>query len=276
MRVRNHRLLGADDAPVEFRQSPNQSSGTIVPEYLVVHYTAGRSASSSIEWLCDKDARASAHLVIDRKGAITQLVAFNRKAWHAGVSRWAGRDGVNAFSIGIELDNPGKLTRLTNGWASAWGDAVDGDKVLEATHKNGGAACGWHTYSAEQLEALRRVAACLVNHYGLKDVVGHDDIAPGRKTDPGPAFPMVSFRSAVLGRQQESRALFRATAVLNIRNGPGVEHEKLAFGPLPQGTLLEAIGESGVWRQVDVQDEIDGDTHRTGWVHGHYIEPVVP
>lgn len=272
MKVSNHRLIGDDGNAVEFRRSPNQSSGRITPEYLVIHYTAGRSASSSINWLCDKNAQASAHLVIDRKGAVTQLVGFDRKAWHAGVSRWAGRDGVNAFSIGIELDNPGKLTRITNGWTSAWGDAVDDGKVLEAAHNNGGPVCGWHTYAGEQLEALRQVAACLVSHYDLKDVIGHDDIAPGRKTDPGPAFPMPSLRSAVVGRRQETRELLAATAVLNIRSGPGVEHDKLAFGPLPLGTKVEVIGESGVWRQVDVQDEIDGDTHRTGWVHGHYLK----
>ncbi|MBR9912862.1 MAG: N-acetylmuramoyl-L-alanine amidase [Gammaproteobacteria bacterium] len=273
MRVVNHRLIGDNGTPVEFRRSPNQSD-TIKPEFLVIHYTAGRSASSSINWLTNKDARASAHLVIGQDGATTQLVAFNRKAWHAGSSRWAGREGLNSCSIGIELDNPGRLERRVNGWCSTWGDPVDPANVIEARHKNGGAECGWHTYSGAQLETLQNIAVCLVNHYDLLDVIGHDDIAPGRKSDPGPAFPMARIRSAVIGREQEVVEVFVTVAVLNIRSGPGVEYEKLAFGPLPLGTRLEVIGESGVWRHIDVLDVLDGDSHRTGWVHGHYIESV--
>lgn len=273
MKVVSHRLLHDDDTPVKFDKSPNQS-GEIGPEYLVIHYTAGRSASSSVNWLTNRDAQASAHLVIGRDGSVTQLVAFNRKAWHAGVSRWAGRDNVNSFSIGIELDNPGKLTRNADGWMSAWGDPVAPGQVVEAVHKNGGSLTGWHTYSGEQLEMLRDVATCLVRKYNLRDIIGHDDIAPSRKSDPGPAFPMDSIRSAALGRVQETADVHRTTATLNIRSGPGVEHEKLDFGPLPDGTQLELIGENGVWRKVDVLDEIDGDTHRTGWVHGHYIAPA--
>lgn len=181
-----------------------------------------------------------------RDGEITQLVAFNRKAWHAGTSRWAGRNGVNAFSIGIELDNPGKLKQQVNGWTSAWGDPVEPINVFESAHKNGGAVCGWHTYSGKQLEVLRHVTACLVNHYGLTDVIGHDDVAPDRKSDPGPAFPMESLQSAVLGREQEQAEIFNTSAVVNIRNGPGVENDKLAFGPLAAGTQVEVIAQSGV------------------------------
>jgi N-acetylmuramoyl-L-alanine amidase len=270
MKIVNHRLVGEDGTNIEFKRSPNQS-GEITPEYLVIHYTAGRSAASSINWLLDPLAKASAHLLISRDGSITQLVAFNRKAWHAGVSRWAGRDGLNGFSLGIELDNSGKLERRGGGWSTTWGDAVDACNVIEAAHKNGGSVRGWHAYTGEQLEVLRAVAACLVNRYKLKDVIGHDDIAPSRKSDPGPAFPMHSIRSAVMGRGEEVPEIYRTAAVLNIRSGPGVEHGKLEFGPLPAGTRLEVIAQRGMWRQVDVLDEINGDTHRTGWVHAHYI-----
>lgn len=273
MKIANHRLIAEGSSPVDFQRSPNQS-GRITPEYLVIHYTAGRSAESSVSWLLNADAKASAHLLIGRDGSITQLVAFNRKAWHAGVSRWAGRNGVNAFSLGIELDNPGKLERRSSGWATAWGDPISAEEVIEASHKNGGPTSGWCAYTAEQLEALRTVAATLVNKYGLKDVIGHDDIAPGRKTDPGPAFPMASLRSAVVGRREDAPELFETSTVLNIRQGPSVDDVRLDFGPLPEGTRLEVIGESGAWRQVDVLDEIDGETHRTGWVHGHYIRPA--
>ncbi len=115
MKVLNHRLHKDEGTPYDFVRSPNQSD-PIEPEYLIMHYTAGRNAQSSINWLVNPQARASAHVVIGADGEITQLVAFNRKAWHAGSSQWAGRIGVNNFSIGIELDNPGALTRRSSGW----------------------------------------------------------------------------------------------------------------------------------------------------------------
>ena len=70
-----------------------------------MHYTAGASAESSIDWLTNPDARASAHVLIARDGGITQLVPFDRRAWHAGRSRWKDRTGLNGWSFGIELDN---------------------------------------------------------------------------------------------------------------------------------------------------------------------------
>lgn len=270
MKVSNHRLIMDDGEPVTFTRSPNQSR-QIDPEYLVIHYTAGRSAAGSISWLTNPNAKASAHLVIGQDGEITQLVAFNRKAWHAGESRWAGRSGVNNFSIGIELDNPGHLKRQGDGWTNKWNDPVDAGNVVEAAHKNGGSVRGWHAYSGDQLEAVMNVAACLVNHYQLQGIVGHDDIAPNRKIDPGPAFPMESIRSSVMGRMEDAPEIMATSTALNVRSGPGVDFDKLSFSPLAQGTRLEIIGEQGVWRQVDVLDSIDGDTHRTGWVHGHYL-----
>lgn len=270
MRVSNHRLLQDDGAPIPFQKSPNQSS-TIEPEFLVMHYTAGRSAGSSINWLTDPNAKASAHLVISDDGEITQLVAFNRKAWHAGVSRWEGRSGVNNFSIGIEFDNPGILKRQGGRWTNAWGDEIDQSRVVEAEHKNGGPVRGWYAYNATQLESAREVAACLVRHYGLRSVIGHDDVSPDRKVDPGPAFPMNLFSGIAQGRAEDAPEIYTTTDALNIRNGPGVDNDRLDFAPLPKGTRLEIIAEQGVWRQVDVVDEIQSETHRNGWVHSHYI-----
>ena len=108
MKIDNHRLIADNGQPVRYVETPNHG-GVMTPEYLVMHYTAGSSAESAVAWLCNPEAKASAHLVIGRDGSITQLAAFNRSAWHAGQSRWAGRNSLNAFSIGIELDNAGKL-----------------------------------------------------------------------------------------------------------------------------------------------------------------------
>ena len=200
MKVNNHRLIKDDGSQVAYTQSPNMGS-TISPIYLVVHYTAGRSFSSSVDWLTNPIAKASAHLVIGRAGEIEQLVPFNRKAWHAGRSQWGELVGLNSYSIGIELDNAGRLTRTQSGDWSAWfGGAYTDSEVAELVHKHEHELSGWHTYTQEQMDALIAVSLALQEKYGFADILGHDDIAPNRKADPGPAFPMMSFRSHILGR----------------------------------------------------------------------------
>ena len=235
-----------------------------------MHYTAGRSAASSINWLTNADAKASAHLVIGRDGSITQLVPFNRIAWHAGTSRWEGLTGMNSHSIGIELDNAGILTRQGGKW-KAWfgGEYVDED-VVEAVHKHESQMRGWHGYTEDQIGSTLEVGRLLVKHYKLKDVIGHDDIAPGRKQDPGPAFPIESFRAAVLGRRETDSELYRTIAHLNIRSGPGQTFDKLRDQALPPDTRLALNRREGEWCLVDVLDE-QGAPDLSGWVHGDYI-----
>ncbi len=270
MEIREQRLYQGEVTPIPFRESPNQS-GEITPEHLVMHFTKGASAESSIQWLLNPAARASAHLVIGRDGDITQLVEFNKKAWHAGASRWEGRAHLNNFSIGIELDNYGDLEGGPGNWRTSWGRSVPDSEVVELAHKFDGRTRGWHMFPEKQLMSALEVAQSLVAHYRLKDVVGHEDVSPGRKWDPGPAFPMTSFRAALFGRDDETAELYAATTALNIRSGPGTQHEKLAVSPLPEGTRVEVLQEQGVWRLVDVQDTINGEMDIVGWVHGRYL-----
>lgn len=199
MLIRDHRLIPAGAVTAAFRASPNQG-GPLNAEFLVMHYTAASSAGGAIDWLCNPVAKASAHLVIGRDGSVTQLVPFDRQAWHAGRSQWQGRAGLNRCSIGIELDNAGALSGGPGEWKTAWGAPIQDQYVRDLPHKFDGIVRGWHAYAPVQLDVARELAALLVAEYGLKDVIGHDDIAPGRKSDPGPAFPMASFRAAVLGR----------------------------------------------------------------------------
>ena len=205
MRIVRNRLIADEGSAVPYRRSPNQSPG-IDPAYVVMHYTAGASAESSIDWLTNPAARASAHLVVARDGSVTQLVAFDRQAWHAGHSKWRDLEGLNAHAFGIELDNGGPLERRLDGaWYTPFGTVVAEDDVVEAPHRNGGPVRGWHAYSTEQLLAAAEVANLLVHHFDLLDVIGHDDIARGRKLDPGPAFPMRTFRARVLGPRRRIR-----------------------------------------------------------------------
>ncbi len=97
--------------------------------------------------------RVSSHVFIRRTGEVKQFVPFDKRAWHAGVSSFAGRRNCNDFSIGIELEG--------------------------TEHQS---------YELEQYAAMSEVCAALMRHYGILELRGHSDIAPGRKTDPGPAF----------------------------------------------------------------------------------------
>jgi len=273
MKILNHRLHQDDGTPFPFERSPNQG-GEVEHELLVMHYTAGRSAGSSVAWLTNPASRASAHLVIGRDGSITQLVAFNRVAWHAGVSSWLARSGVNQFSLGIELDNAGALTRHDGRWRAWFGQEYEPPEVIEAVHKHQTEPKGWHLFTEPQLEAAVEVAALLVGRYGLREVVGHEDVAPHRKEDPGPVFPLSSFRSKVLGRQENEPEVHETTTSLNIRQGPGTEFATLPRSPLPPGTRVEILEAQERWRFVEVLAPAGEAADLQGWVHGGFLRRV--
>lgn len=126
---------------------------------LVLHYTGMRSAAAAIERLRDSAARVSSHYVVEEDGTVWRLVPEQRRAWHAGVSYWRGRHALNDRSIGIEIVNPG------------------------------------HEFGYRPFPALQMAGVCelcldiLARHpIAARDVVGHSDIAPDRKQDPGELF----------------------------------------------------------------------------------------
>jgi N-acetylmuramoyl-L-alanine amidase len=274
MRVRNHLLVGDDGNAVRFSASPNVSAG-IDQKYIVIHYTAGTRSRSAENTFLDRSAKTSAHLIIDRDGAILQMVAFNRRAWHAGVSRWRGLDYLNSFAIGIELVNAGRLKKVGERWLTWIGQEIPVDDVMVATHKHETAPAGWQLYTEAQLMATIAVCQTLRQAYaGILDVIGHDDIAPTRKSDPGPAFPMDSVRSRAMGRGDDEMAVLHVTtARVNLRQGPGTSFELVQPSPLDIGTRLAVRARAASWCAVDVLDGA-GDAIATGWVHGDYIKPV--
>lgn len=124
-------------------------------ELIVLHYTAMADAKSALDRLCNPEAEVSAHYLIAKDGTLYRLVDEEKRAWHAGEGRWAGREDVNSRSIGIELDNDG---------------TSDFDEPL--------------------MTSLEALLADLIERHELtpKAVIGHSDLAPGRKHDPGPHF----------------------------------------------------------------------------------------
>lgn len=174
--------------------------------YLVMHFTGGWNAKNSIEDWKRKNDGVLAHIVIDRNGSLVQCRATNRTAGHAGQSRWKDRKtgkvwtGLNSCSIGIELCNCGDLDRSVYPVTANVGDLrLYNTPIprLHAKHKNGGPMEDWETFPEAQYNSALAVAAALCERYNLDDVLGHDEIAPDRKNDPGPAWPMERFRAAL-------------------------------------------------------------------------------
>ena len=200
MKIRANRLFAQAGEAISFQKSPNQSD-KFSPIYLMVHYTAGCTLEGAVSWFMNPDARASSHVVIGRDGQVVQMVAFNKRAWHAGKSSWGNLDGMNQYAISVELVNAGKVRNRPDGKWVNWANTVLPDnEVSIATHRGETAEAGWHEYTQAQISAASKVAMLLNAIYNFTDVLGHEDVSPGRKTDPGPLFPMQSFRSAVLGR----------------------------------------------------------------------------
>lgn len=173
------------------------SGGSSMPirRFLVIHFTSGATALSSINfWKTPAAKGASAHLVIDRDGTIYQCRPFNKTCGHAGASKWTDPNtgvsysGLNSCSIGIELANGGDNSSLIKKWSKL--------PPFTGRHKNGGPVTEWEQYPSEQLKALEEASKALVERYNLDDLIGHEDIAPSRKNDPGPAFPMQALREA--------------------------------------------------------------------------------
>lgn len=172
-----------------------------VRRFLIIHFTAGWGAQTSVDFWKSKEARgANAHVIIDRDGSIIQCRPFNRTAGHAGASQWRDPNtgtlytGINACGIGIELANCGDLPRAL--FPETCGKAFAGKVIprLTARHKNGGPVKEWEIYPDKQIAACEELSQALVERYNLDDLCGHEDIAPDRKNDPGPAFPMDHIR----------------------------------------------------------------------------------
>lgn len=205
MKIIKHRLT--DHPDISFKQTPNVGKNFQkgLPDTIIIHYTAAPSASSAINWLTNKAANASAHLVIARDGKITQLADFNIITWHAGKSQWRDREGLNNYSIGIEIDNCGLLRKIDSKTyqCGETGPKFTKEDVIIAVHRNGKKAEAWHKYTDIQIERVKEICKLLIEEYDIKFILGHEEIAPGRKTDPGPAFPLDELRKELLGNQKK-------------------------------------------------------------------------
>jgi N-acetylmuramoyl-L-alanine amidase len=139
--------------------SPNHDERAEPIDMLILHYTGMETAREAINRLRDPDAQVSAHYVVDEDGTILRLVPEDRRAWHAGVSHWRGNSALNGRSIGVEIVNPG--------------------------HE-----FGYRDFPVLQLAAVCDLCLSILARHAIpqRNVVGHSDVAPDRKQDPGERF----------------------------------------------------------------------------------------
>ena len=191
----NHRLAGVPYVP-----SPN-CGGRIEPTLIVLHDTADRlRPDDTISWFKDPKSKVSAHFVVARDGSVTQMVPCDRAAWHAGKSSWKGRASCNNFAIGIEIDNPGKLTRVGDHAVAWFGEKFPLTQCVEMTTPAHGRGW-WLRYTEAQLETVRELIQALLAAYStITDVAAHWEISPGRKVDTGPHFPLDDMKALLAGR----------------------------------------------------------------------------
>lgn len=143
------------DAP-----SPNFDQRTAPPDMLVLHYTGMQTGDAALARLRDPEAKVSSHYMVEEDGRIFRLVAEERQAWHAGRAFWKGDTNINARSVGIEIVNPGH----------EW---------------------GYRAFPRRQVEAVIALVSDIRSRWSIRDadIVGHSDVAPDRKQDPGELFP---------------------------------------------------------------------------------------
>jgi N-acetylmuramoyl-L-alanine amidase len=167
-------LIGKPDTPLvdALQPSPNfgPRKGGHRPTMLVLHYTGVATAAAAIDWLSRSESKVSAHYVIDEAGRITQLVAEEMRAWHAGLASWAGETDINSVSIGIEIHNPGH----------------------ELGHPD---------FPEAQIAAVIALSWDIIRRHGIAPprVLAHSDVAPVRKKDPGEKFPWARLAAAGVG-----------------------------------------------------------------------------
>ena len=201
MRVADHRLT---DTAVDHLETANHGGPFTAgqPDTLILHFTAGDSIDWAIRTLCDPTPgqRVSAHVVVARDGHLTQLLPFDTVAWHAGRSTWGGRHELNRVSLGIEIDNAGRLEPQRPGVYTSWQGSEYGDAdATSAVHRNESSPSWWQRYPAPQLAVVEQLCRRLVAEYRLRWILGHEEVAPSRKHDPGPAFPLDEIRARLWG-----------------------------------------------------------------------------
>jgi N-acetylmuramoyl-L-alanine amidase len=286
MRIRDHWLVGdPGDRRILPRALAQNIDEQMAPDLVVLHDTASPIEKGNVARFLQKSRKVSVHFVIERDGSVEQQAPTNRACDHAGQSHYHARDGVNAFSLGIELVNPGRMEAGPGGRArSWWGEEFDieqcGIQWLKTPEHGAGY---WMPHTEAQVTTLVELLLALIDGVPkLRDIRGHWYVSPGRKIDPGPHLPIEALRGMILGRtdpaEEEAGAETRgprfgyeyvqvATGGSNLNMRRWLSFNPNVIGSIPNGTVVPVIasGMFGGRRWEKVQH--DG---REGWVVASY------
>src|SRR5215204_3235755 len=219
------------------------------PVGVLLHYTAGGPA---VDRLAGKgDSNVSAHFTVDRDGKAYQCGDLDQRLWHAGVSHIAGMTGLNDWYIGIEQANFGYwreekgLPSLEKAKEAGW---------LHVGHKYAPRhLLYWEPYPEALLAKTEAICRWLVQEISsIKNIHGHDDVSPGRKSDPGPAFPLNRYRNILMPDDAKVPPKYKVVVsdFLNVRAGPIASAEKREWGPLKDGDVVEYLREESTWFMI--------------------------
>jgi N-acetylmuramoyl-L-alanine amidase len=275
MKIINHQLASENAAEKIITMQSGNAGELIDPDYVIIHYTATDSARSAVDLFMNTTTnvnRIAAHIVLDSDGTIIQLIPFNRKANHAGPSTWDNVDFLNSHAIGIELVNFGYVEKLTNGsfrrlaGKDKKGNPVfttfastESTRIIKADHKHkfwsGRENKNWFIYPEAQLKALFKLCKVLFENYQMVTAIGHDDISPGRKLDPGPAFPWDNFKMNVFGNTNNTGKTFIVNQPdTNLR--ASFTTNSISLKKLPVGYEVGLIETNGQWSKVYLVDKL--------------------
>ena len=292
MKIQNHWLLAEGPSEKVTIKKSSNARDLIDPDYLIIHYTATDTASEAINWFMavppSNPDRIAAHIVIDTDGSITQLIPFNNRANHSGSSTWDDVDQMNYHSIGIELVNPGHVEKLANGSFrrekvagvfKTYPADTAGIQKIKHKHRFWGASY-WFSYPDAQLQALYKVSSSLIDKYQLIEAVGHDDVSPARKSDPGPAFSWDKFREQATKVFTHTGKIFTVnTEGTNFRSLPGTTTPVIK--KLPKGYEVGLIKTNGQWSKVYLVNQLNDvrviqnkkirSIKILGWIHSSLL-----
>lgn len=239
MKIKNHYLEGADRS----NKSPNKRRGTMKPVGIVLHYTGsgGETGGGDAAYLSRASSRASSQVVIGRQGDVHQLMPLNHIAWHAGKSSWNGVEDQNAHTIGIEIDNWG--------WLKGRGINLPEEDVFTG-QRDGKGYNKWESYGDTQLDAVEKVIAAISDYYDIEYIVGHEDVSPGRKQDPGPALDefkakmQAKFVPHMLTKNEpDAPKAGGATTRVNLRLRKTASYQAVILTTMPKGSSVEILDE---------------------------------
>lgn len=239
---------------IEAAPSPNFNQRKTPVDMLVLHYTGMETGQAALDRMSNAEAQVSAHYMLWEDGRVVQLVGEDKRAWHAGVSGWQGGEDLNSRSIGIEIVNGGHDWPLPDGSLPAYPEA--------------------------QIEALITLCHGILSRWDIPqtNIVGHSDIAPLRKDDPGEHFPWKTLSEAGIGLYPETKpgeieTPLQTRALVKGDEGEAVTAVQRMLGQvgyiLPETTTYDDATQATIrafqrrWVQESVTGTVDLATLRT-------------